>query len=105
MRQFSTYGGLLRSLAELTNEKFGAAGQKVLIPAVVNMIKKFMKEKKLNEDSLMGVEAAPLIKSILDRLSAAKLRADAAILAIFNNLLLAIGQFGLWPSVQVSYSR
>jgi hypothetical protein len=51
MRQFSTYGGLLRSLAELTNEKFGAAAQKVLIPAVVNMIKTFMKEKKLNEDS------------------------------------------------------
>jgi DNA helicase HerA-like ATPase len=90
MHQFSTYGGLLRSLAELTNEKFGAAGQKVLIPAVVNMIKKFMKEKKLNEDSLMGAETNPLIKSILDRLSAAKLRADAAILSIFNNLLLAL---------------
>ncbi|MGB8934182.1 MAG: hypothetical protein WCC17_03640, partial [Candidatus Nitrosopolaris sp.] len=29
MLQFSTYGGLLRSLADLTNEKFGAAGQKV----------------------------------------------------------------------------
>ena len=46
MQEFSTYGGLLRSLADLTNEKFGAAGQKVLIPAVVNMIKNFMKEKK-----------------------------------------------------------
>jgi len=51
MLQFSTYGGLLRSLADLTNEKFEAAGQKILIPAVVNMIKKFMKEKKLKEDS------------------------------------------------------
>jgi len=51
MLQFSTYGGLLRSLADITNEKFGAAGQKILIPAVVNMIKKFMKEKKLKEDS------------------------------------------------------
>ena len=77
MLQFSTYGGLLRSLADLTNEKFGAAGQKVLIPAVVNMIKKFMKEKKLNEDSIMNVETQPLIKSIMDRLSQAKLRADA----------------------------
>ena len=74
MLQFSTYGGLLRSLADLTNEKFGAAGQKILIPAVVNMIKKFMKEKKLNEDSLMNAETQPLIKSITDRLSQAKLR-------------------------------
>jgi hypothetical protein len=35
MQQFSTYGGLMRSLADLTNEKFGAAGQKMLIPSVV----------------------------------------------------------------------
>jgi len=90
MLQFSTYGGLLRSLADLTNEKFGAAGQKILIPAVVNMIKKFMKEKKLNEDSLMNAETQPLIKSITGRLSQAKLRADAAILSIFNNLQLAL---------------
>jgi uncharacterized protein len=90
MIEFATYGGLLHSLADLTNEKFGAAGQKVLIPAVVNMIKHFMKEKKLNEGSLMGSEIKPLIKSIQDRLSAAKLRADAAILSIFNNLLLAL---------------
>jgi uncharacterized protein len=90
MRQFSTYGGLLRSLADLTNEKFGAAGQKVLIPAVVNIIKKFMKENKLNEESLMNAETQPLIKSIMDRLSQAKLRADAAILSIFTNLQLAL---------------
>src|SRR5712691_10159663 len=93
MLQFSTYGGLLRSLADLTNEKFGAAGQKVLIPAVVNMIKKFMKEKKLNEESLMNAETQPLIKSIMDRLSPAKLRTDAAILSIFTNLQLALDDF------------
>ena len=90
MQEFSTYGGLLRSLADLTNEKFGAAGQKVLIPAVVNMIKNFMKEKGLNEDSLMDSETKPLIKSIMDRLSQAKLRADAAILSIFTNLQVAL---------------
>ena len=56
MQEFSTYGGLLRSLADLTNEKFGAAGQKVLIPAFVIMIKNFMKEKELNEESLMDSE-------------------------------------------------
>jgi hypothetical protein len=90
MQEFSTYGGLLRTLADLTNEKFGAAGQKVLIPAVVNMIKKFMIEKKLNEDSLMGPDTIPLIKTITDRLSLAKLRVDAAILSIFANLRVAL---------------
>lgn len=90
MQEFSTYGGLIRSLADLTNEKFGAAGQKVLIPAVVNMIKNFMREKGLNEDSLMNLETKPLIDSVLGRLSQAKLRADAAILQIFTNLQIAL---------------
>ena len=92
MQEFSTYGGLLRSLADLTNEKFGAAGQKVLIPAVVIMIKKFMKEKGLNEESLMSSSTTPLIKSIMDRLSQAKLRADATILQIFTNLQVALDE-------------
>ncbi len=90
MLQFSTYGGLLRSLADLTNEKFGAAAQKVLVPTVVNRIKKFMKEKKLNEDSLMDAETKPLIGSITDLLSRAKLPSNAAILSIFTNLQLAL---------------
>jgi hypothetical protein len=90
MQEFSTYGGLLRSLADLTNEKFGAAGQKVLIPAVVIMIKNFMKENGLNEESLMDFLTRPLIKSIMDRLSQAKLRADAQILSIFTNLQIAL---------------
>jgi DNA helicase HerA-like ATPase len=90
MQEFSTYGGLLRSLADLTNEKFGAAGQKVLIPAVVRLIKNFMKEKGLNEDSLMDSRTKPLILSIMDRLSKAKLRTDATILSIFTNLQVAL---------------
>ncbi len=64
MQQFSTYGGLMRSLADLNNEKYGAASQKVLIPSVVNMVRKFMTENKLNEDSLMGSEVLSLITSI-----------------------------------------
>ena len=90
MQEFSTYGGLLRSLADLTNEKFGATGQKVLIPAVVGLIKNFMKEKGLNEDSLMDSRTKPLILSIMDRLSKAKLRTDVTILSIFTNLQVAL---------------
>ena len=90
MQQFSTYGGLMRSLADLTNEKFGAASQKVLIPSVVNLIRKFMIENKLNEDSLMGPEVLPLIASIEELLSKAKLRADAQLLTIFANLRVGL---------------
>jgi uncharacterized protein len=90
MQQFSTYGGLMRSLADLTNEKFGAASQKVLIPSVVNMIRKFMTENKLNEDSLMGPEVLPLITSVEGILSKSKLRADAQLLSIFANLRVGL---------------
>ena len=90
MQQFSTYGGLMRSLADLTNEKFGAASQKVLIPSVVNMIRKFMTENKLNEDSLMGPEVLPLIASVEGLLAKAKLRADAQLLTIFANLRVGL---------------
>jgi hypothetical protein len=92
MQQFSTYGGLMRSLADLTNEKFGAASQKILIPKVVNMIKNFMTEKKFNEDSVMDSEIIPLIDSIDGVLSKAKLRADAQILTIFANLRVGMEQ-------------
>jgi DNA helicase HerA-like ATPase len=57
---------------------------------VVNMIKKFMKEKKLNEDSLMDAETKPMIGSITDLLSRAKLPSNAAILSIFTNLQLTL---------------
>jgi DNA helicase HerA-like ATPase len=90
MQQFSTYGGLMRSLADLTNEKFGAASQKVLIPSVVNMIRKFMTENKLTEDSLMGPEVLPLIASVEGLLAKAKLRADAQLLTIFANLRVGL---------------
>jgi DNA helicase HerA-like ATPase len=90
MQQFSTYGGLMRSLADLTNEKFGAASQKVLIPSVVNIIRKFMTENKLNEDSLMGPEVLPLLASVEGLLAKAKLRADAQLLTIFANLRVGL---------------
>ena len=90
MQQFSTYGGLMRSLADLTNEKFGAASQKMLIPSVVNMIRKFMIENKLNEDSLMGAEVLTLITSVEGLLAKAKLRADAQLLTIFANLRVGL---------------
>jgi hypothetical protein len=82
-------------LADLTNEKFGAAAQKVLVPTVLNMIKKFMKEKKLNEDFLMDAETKPLVGSITDLLSRAKLPSNAAILSIFTNLQLALEEASL----------
>lgn len=90
VEQFSTYGGLISSLSDILNDKFGAAPQKVLIPLIVQMIKSFLKKNGLNESSQIDAKAEPLIKEINDRLAQAKLRADAAILSIFHNLKMII---------------
>jgi uncharacterized protein len=88
--QFSTYGGLISSLSDILNDKFGAASQKVLIPLIVQMIKSFLKKNNLNDSSQIDARAEPLIKEINDRLAQAKLRADAAILGLFHNLKMTI---------------
>jgi hypothetical protein len=90
LEQFSTYGGLINSLTDILNEKFGAAAQKVLIPLIVQMIKSFLKKNGLNDSSQIDAKAEPLIKEINDRLAQAKLRADAAILSLFHNLKMTI---------------
>jgi DNA helicase HerA-like ATPase len=51
----------------------------------------------------MNAETQPLIKSIMDRLSQAKLRADAAILSIFTNLQLALEDLSLELVVDDTY--
>ena len=45
-----------------------------------------------NVQKMMGSGTKPLIKSIMDRLSQAKLRADATILQIFTNLQVALDE-------------
>jgi DNA helicase HerA-like ATPase len=54
------------------------------------MIRKFMIENKLNEDSLMGSEVLTLIASVEGLLTKAKLRADAQLLTIFANLRVGL---------------
>jgi uncharacterized protein len=88
VHQFSTYGGLLRSLSELTNDKYNTAyTQKLLIPPIIDIIKNFLAEKKLDKESVFTADTLELLKSINERvLSKVKLRADAALSGIFNNL-------------------
>jgi len=90
LQSYSTYGGLMRSLADLTNEKFGASNQKILIPKIVEMIKKFMLENKLNEESAFDQKTISVVEKILTILTPLKLRADAAILTIFQNLKMIL---------------
>lgn len=88
--QFSTYGGLLRSIAELTNDRYQASAQKMLLPTIVGIIRQFMKQANLNEDSIIGIEMESSLKTINEIFSQTKLRVDSQLLNIFKNLELSL---------------
>ena len=91
MQGLGTYSGLLRTLGDISAEKYGAAGQKILIPTIAGMIRKFMNDNKIrDEDSSISNEIIPLLAEINKLLVSAKFRQDATILSLFNNLKIAI---------------
>lgn|SRR6187551_2315521 len=69
MQEFSTYGGLLRSIADLTNEKFGAAGQKVLIPAGVQTTSSSSPLSEWHTVNVTAVQGAAAVPSSSPSLS------------------------------------
>ena len=90
---FATYGGLLQSIEELTNDKYGASAQKMLIPGIVDTIRDFMDEHNLDKDSQMDADTLELIKSVRENYLSPdriKLRVDAAIIGIFTGLELTL---------------
>jgi DNA helicase HerA-like ATPase len=91
LQGITSYGGLLGTLGDLSGEKYGAAAQKILIPTVAGMIRKFMVDNNIEEESTaIGKEIMPLIESVERLLASAKLRQDAALISIFNNLKLVL---------------
>jgi DNA helicase HerA-like ATPase len=91
LQGITSYGGLLGTLADLAGEKYGAAAQKILIPTVAGMIRKFMVENNIEDESTtFGKEIMPLIESVERLLAGAKLRQDASLISIFSNLKLVL---------------
>ncbi|MGH9926220.1 MAG: helicase HerA domain-containing protein, partial [Nitrososphaera sp.] len=91
LQGITSYEGLLGTLGDLAGEKYGAAAQKILIPTVAGMIRKFMVDNNIEDESMaVGKEIMPLIESVERLLAAAKLRQDAALISIFNNLKLVL---------------
>jgi len=91
MKELATYSGLLKMLGDISLEKYLAAGQKILVLTIAGMIRKFMNDKGIrDEDNTISKEIIPLLDEINALLARAKLRQDATILALFNNLKIAI---------------
>ena len=82
---------LLRSIAELTNDRYQAlVAQKMLLPTIVGIIRQFMKQANLNDDSVIGIEIESSLKTINEIFSQTKMRVDSQLLNIFKNLELSL---------------
>lgn len=88
--KYTTYGGLIDTLSDTLNEKFGSAPQKVLIPTIVRMIRQFLSNHSLEEDAAMDSGTLGLIDEVEGMLGKAKMREDAALKTIFANLRVAL---------------
>ena len=82
--RFSTYEGLVEVLSNTLNEKYGPVQQKILVPQVVDAIKQFLRENKLDLETRFG----PKTKDLIDRIQPllADLPANSALKKAFDSL-------------------
>jgi hypothetical protein len=74
----NSYAGLIGRLADIAGDRYGAAAQKILVPTVTDMIRKFISDNNIEDlDISMGKEILPLIQSVEKFLAGSKSRQDA----------------------------
>ncbi len=62
--RFSTYEGLIEVLSNTLNDRYGAVQQKILVPQVVDTIKGFLRENKLDVETRFDARTSGLIARI-----------------------------------------
>jgi intein/homing endonuclease len=82
--RFSTYEGLVEVLSNTLNEKYGPVQQKILVPQVIEIIKQFLLENKLDIEARFDSQTAGLIGRIQPLL--ADLPANSALKKAFDSL-------------------
>lgn len=91
LQGLATYGGLLGALADLGSEKYGSAAQKMLIPSIAALVRKFMSDNKISDEEMqMGKETLPLVSQIDALIAKGKLPANSSLLSFIANLRVAL---------------
>lgn len=62
--RFGTYEGLIEVLSNTLNDRYGAVQQKILVPQVVETIKQFLRDNRLELESRFGPKTRDLIARI-----------------------------------------
>lgn len=82
--RFSTYEGLVEVLSNTLNEKYGPVQQKILVPQVIELIKRFLRENNLDLEARFDSKTTDLIGKIQPLLS--DLPANSALKKAFDSL-------------------
>jgi DNA helicase HerA-like ATPase len=100
--RFSTYEGLVEVLSNTLNEKYGAVQQKILVPQVVDIIKQFLRENKLELEARFGPKTREMIDKTQPLL--ADLPANSALKKTFDSLAKVVDSIPETPEEETGYS-
>lgn len=100
--RFSTYEGLVEVLSNTLNEKYGPVQQKILVPQVVDIIKKFLRENNLELEAGFGPKTTELIGRIQPLL--ADLPANSALKKAFDSLSKVVESIPEVPEEEEGYT-
>jgi uncharacterized protein len=100
--RFSTYEGLIEVLSNMLNDRYGAVQQKIVIPQVVDTIKRFLRENKLETEARFDSRTRTLVEKIQPLL--ADLEARSSLKKTFDSLTTVVDASQESPEDMVGYS-
>jgi len=86
--RFSTYEGLIEVLSNTLNDRYGAVQQKILVPQVVDTIKQFLRENKIELEARFSPKTSELISRIQPLL--ADLGTNSSLKKTFDSLATVV---------------
>jgi len=100
--RFSTYEGLIEVLANTLNDRYGAVQQKILVPQVVETIKQFLRENKIELEARFSPTTSELIAKIQPLL--ADLGTNSSLKKTFDSLATVVQSIPETPETDGGYS-
>jgi hypothetical protein len=100
--RFSTYEGLVEVLTNTLNDKFGPVQQKILVPQVIEIIKQFLHENRLDLEARFGPKTAEMVDKIKPLL--ADLPTNSSLKKSFDSLSKIVELIPEAPEEEAGYS-
>ncbi len=100
--RFSTYEGLIEVLSNLLNDRYGAVQQKIVVPQVVETIKQFLRDNKLEVEARFSPKTSDLIAKIQPLLS--DLGSNSSLKKTFDSLATVVSSIPRSPETEEGYT-